>query len=165
VTFKLRLVNETSPRTVTIPYRARFVTGGTKFTDSKSFRAGNCVAEASTNGASYYDAAAAEIQLGTKKKVVSPGALERKQAVDEHVDVQPLTDVVLPPALQPKSPLDTSSGVAQFFLLDDGKTGVLALGSFSGLAYDTFFTTLLNGLQNLKSKGAERLGTSSTIHR
>lgn len=157
VTLKLKLVNETETRTITIPYQSRFVAGGVNFTDSVSFRAGNCRAVDGTNGASYYDTKAQNITLSQKKKIASPGALERKHPVNAFVDVQPLTDVALPPALQPQAPLNGSTSVAQFFLLDDGITGVLMLGSFSDIAHDLFYKVLLDGLQGLKSKGAQRL--------
>lgn len=40
---------------------------------------------------------------------------------------------------------------------NDGKTGVLALGSFSGAAIDTMMSGLLQGLVTLKSQGATQL--------
>lgn len=68
-----------------------------------------------------------------------------------------MQDVVLPPVLAPQSPLDGSSGVAQFYLLDDKKTGVLALGSFSANSFSGLQKALLDGLVNLKSQGASQL--------
>jgi len=74
------------------------------------------------------------------------------------LDSTPLTDVVLPPELQPTAPpLNGSFGVGQFFMLDDGVTGVLALGSFSGADFDTMESGLLEGLLGLKSMGATQL--------
>ena len=44
-------------------------------------------------------------------------------------------------------------------MLKDGKTGVLAVGSFEDPMYNItqFATTLLNDLQKLKDSGAEQL--------
>lgn len=74
------------------------------------------------------------------------------------LDTTPLSDVVLPPALQPTAaPVDGSFGVGTFYLQKDGKTGVLALGSFSGAAYADMMSGLLEGLVNLKAQGATQL--------
>jgi len=73
------------------------------------------------------------------------------------LDTSPLSDVVLPPHLTPMSPVNGSRNVAQFFLLDDNKTGVLALGSFGDPDYDSFLDSLLTGLITLKSLGANQL--------
>lgn len=72
------------------------------------------------------------------------------------LDDKPQTDVVLPAPLQPPNPV-AGTGVTQFYLLPDGKTGVLALGSFQESSFDGFETTLLSGLQTLASKGATQL--------
>lgn len=47
--------------------------------------------------------------------------------------------------------------MAQFYLLDDDVTGVLALGSFADDSYEVLLDTLLNGLVDLKKRGAKRL--------
>lgn len=65
-------------------------------------------------------------------------------------------DIVLPPPLTPTGPV-SGTGVAEFFMLSDGKTGALALGSFDEPNFDTFETTLLTGLQTLVSQGATQL--------
>lgn len=53
--------------------------------------------------------------------------------------------------------LNQSYSVAQFYILNDNITGVLALGSFSAENYTAFGLSLLTGLQELKTAGAERL--------
>jgi hypothetical protein len=74
------------------------------------------------------------------------------------LDDTPLQNVFLPPALTPAAPLNgTNLGIGQFYMLSDKKTGVLALGSFSGVAYETLMSGLLAGLLQLKSLGASRL--------
>ena len=52
--------------------------------------------------------------------------------------------------------LNQSYSVAQFYILDDNITGVLALGSFSAKNYTAFGLSLLSGLQELKTAGVER---------
>lgn len=74
------------------------------------------------------------------------------------VDAIPPTDIKLPEELQPTpQALNESYSVAQFYLLDDKITGVLALGSFSAQSFSTFQSSLLSGLNGLKSLGAKRL--------
>ncbi|KAJ3503821.1 hypothetical protein NLJ89_g8259 [Agrocybe chaxingu] len=53
--------------------------------------------------------------------------------------------------------LGSTYNSAQFYLAKDGKTGVLALGSFSDTQYFTFLRKLLEGLQSLKALGATQL--------
>jgi hypothetical protein len=73
-------------------------------------------------------------------------------------DDTPLTNVVLPQPLQPSlPPVPGSRSVSQFYMLDDKKTGVLALGSFSDTVYEPFLAGLLEGLQSLKAEGATQL--------
>lgn len=82
----------------------------------------------------------------------------RKQPINVILDGIPLTDINLPEYLQPEIPaLNQSYSVAQFYVLNDNITGVLALGSFSAENFTTFGISLLSGLQELKTAGAERL--------
>lgn len=73
------------------------------------------------------------------------------------LDADARSNIALPFTLKPTTNIPASAGVAQFFLLDDGKTGVLALGSFSASSFEGLQRTLLNGLLQLKGKGAQRL--------
>lgn len=73
------------------------------------------------------------------------------------LDDVPLQNVALPPALTPPAPVSPGAGVGQFYLQPDGKTGVLALGSFSGVEYELLMSGLLEGLLKLKSLGATQL--------
>ena len=68
----------------------------------------------------------------------------------------PPSDIALPPGLTPGGAV-SGAGVAELFLMDDSKTGVLALGSFNEDEFDPFETTLLVGLQTLVSEGATQL--------
>lgn len=74
------------------------------------------------------------------------------------LDGLPLTNLDLPEHLQPSLPaLNQSYSVAQFYLLKDNVTGVLALGSFSAKNFTAFGASLLDGLLELKAKGAKNL--------
>jgi hypothetical protein len=74
------------------------------------------------------------------------------------LDAAPPSNVILPPALIPTLPVANGSyGVAQFYMLKDKKTGVLALGSFSDPNYFAFVSALVQGLTTLKNQGATKL--------
>ena len=118
---------------VKIPYRSRFGSGSVAFTDSASFRANNCLAVPGTNGVDLNANAAvtnAPLMRFQQQPPVHPN-IARKQALNVMLDTTPISDIALPPGLQPTSPVNGSSGVAQFYMLDDKITGVLALGSFA----------------------------------
>jgi len=78
----------------------------------------------------------------------------RKQPVDVMLDTSPISDIA---PLQPTSPLSGSFSVAQFYMLEDKITGVLALGSFAAADFNTFAESLLTDLQTLTSLGAVQL--------
>jgi hypothetical protein len=87
-----------------------------------------------------------------------PPQLAGKYPLNVFVDSSPLSNVLLPEELKPSlSPVNGSRSVSQFYLLKDGTTGVLALGSFSDTDYNELQRGLLVGLLNLKSLGATRL--------
>jgi hypothetical protein len=136
------------------------------WTDSASFRQNNCVAVDGTNGVNLNDPSnplkkrdsmpSSPIAKFRQQPVNTP-SLSSKYALNVMLDTTPLQDIVLPPSLTPASNINGSSGVSEFFLLDDKKTGVLALGSFSDNSFDAFEQTLLTGLTNLKDAGATQL--------
>lgn len=89
-----------------------------------------------------------------------PPAVALKHPINVALDNQPLSDVLLPVALSPALPLHPGSqGVAQYYMLEDGVTGVMALGSFSEsvVGYKAFLAGFLTGLQGLKASGAQKL--------
>lgn len=162
----LQLVNSTRPVEVTLPYRSRIGTGAVNFTDSASYRANNCVARNTTNGVDLYstvNSASRQSSEGALAKYQQQpptpiSTLKRGRFINVALDSSPLSDVVLPPTLQPPAtPLNGSFGVGQFFMQSDGKTGVLALGSFSGADFDVMENGLITGLLSLKSLGATQL--------
>lgn len=149
-----------------LPYRSRIGTSAVPWTDSASFRQNNCVAVDGTNGADLNDPSnplkkrdglvPGPVAKFRQQSAVSP-PLSAKHALNVMLDTAPLQDVVLPPGLTPAPNINGSTGVSEFFLLDDKKTGVLALGSFSENSITAFETTLLTGLTNLKNAGATQL--------
>lgn len=178
-------VNHTLPETITVgpsnvlrglspsfdflcqqlPYRSRIGTAAVPWTDSASFRQNNCVAVPGTNGVNINDPSDA---LKRDTLALPPVAIFRQQpritsadaqkhAMNVMLDTTPPQDIALPPGLAPVNPMSGSTGVSEFHLLADGKTGVLALGSFSENSFDKFEQTLLTGLTNLKTAGATQL--------
>ena len=148
-----------------MPYRSRLGSGSRNFTDFASYRAENCAAGKRTNGYNLYDEMAAmeleDVPSAAAYFQQQPPvntAAARKHALNVILDATPPSDIDLPEELQPKAqPLNESYSVAQFYLLDDKKTGVLALGSFSAQNFSVFQSSLLAGLKTLKKAGAEQL--------
>ena len=129
------------------------------WTNSASFRAGNCKATAGTNGVDYYASSAVEdsaARVQQQPKISHDEA--RKHPLNVILDDTPPSNVVLPPELVPTlPPLGGSYSVAQFYYLNETQTGVLALGSFAAASFTDFQQNLLTGLQNLKASGAKQL--------
>lgn len=132
------------------------------FNNTASYRANNCVPIPGTNGVDLYAPSTSSIgpsntPLATfqQQPQISPGSALR---VNVMLDTSPLSNVGLPPVLQPAlSPLPESRNAAQFYMLEDGKTGVLALGSFSDVSFSGLQNSLLQGTLSLKSHGATQL--------
>ncbi|KAJ7446155.1 hypothetical protein B0H11DRAFT_1746039 [Mycena galericulata] len=156
--------NSSLIETIKIPYRSRFGSAAKNFTDAESYRANNCVNVAGTNGFNLYDLASVSEHANTLPPVAylqqQPilSREDRRQPINVMLDAASLSDIELPEELQPiPVALNESYSVAQFYLLDDNITGVLALGSFSAANFSAFMGGLLDGLQELKSLGATRL--------
>ncbi|KJA25540.1 hypothetical protein HYPSUDRAFT_64718 [Hypholoma sublateritium FD-334 SS-4] len=148
----IQRVNHTLLDTIVLPYRSRLGSAAVPFQDTVSWRANNCAAVASTNGVDYYSS---KVPDTSAAKLAPAGP---KHLLNVAADNSPLTDVTLPAILQPTLvPLEGSRNVAQFYLARDGKTGVLALGSFSDTNYSAFLSSLLTGLQSLTKLGATQL--------
>lgn len=144
-----------------IPYRSRFGSAAKNFTDGKSYRANNCINVTGTNGLNLYSSFEHEetvlpVAYLEQQPIIS--RQDRKHPINVMLDAASLSDVELPEELQPiPVALNESYSVAQFYLLPDNTTGVLALGSFSAANFSAFMGSLLDGLQELKSLGATRL--------
>ncbi|KAF7325770.1 Peptidase S41 family protein ustP [Mycena kentingensis (nom. inval.)] len=155
VTITIKRVNSTKIERITIPYRAR-INGARAFTDAATYRANNCLAIAGTNGVDINNQALVPSTADKFKQ--APVPKRTKELLNVALDTVPLSDIVLPPELQPGLPaLNGSFGVGTFYMQPDGITGVLALGSFSGADFDTMESSLLTGLQSLKALGATQL--------
>jgi len=149
-----------------LPYRSRLSPAAINFTDTASWRANNCVAVNTTNGADVYPSTSSSPTTPSPNSPLTkfqqqPSTLEqvaRKQLLNVILDTAPLSNVVLPPPLQPTLPLvNGSRSVSQFYMLKDGKTGVLALGSFADTDLNTLSLGMLQGLTSLKASGATQL--------
>lgn len=147
-----------------LPYRARIGAATVPFTNTASWRANNCVAIDGTNGENIFDSTSTPAispnlpLIKFKQQPDIPVPVERKQLVNVMLDTSPPSDIVLPPTLAPALPvLSGSQNVSQFYLLQDGKTGVMALGSFSDTNFNNFLLGMLTGLQSLKAQGATQL--------
>ncbi|KAJ6593998.1 hypothetical protein B0H19DRAFT_1225277 [Mycena capillaripes] len=164
VELTIQRINSSSIERVSIPYRSRFGSAAKNFTDGESYRANNCVNVTGTNGYNLY-----EFTSGFEhEQTVLPVAYleqqpfisrqDRRQPINVMLDAASLSDVELPEELQPATvALNESYSVAQFYLLPDNITGVLALGSFSAANFSAFMGSLLDGLQELKSLGVTHL--------
>lgn len=172
VNLTLSLPSEPSTNyTVTIPYRSRFGSASKNFTDGDSLRANNCIATLSTNGVDLYagpvppddllemlEANPPSVGLYQQQPQLSPFDILQRHPLNVILDAVPLGDIDLPETMQPGlTPLNSSYSVAEFYMLQDNKTAVLALGSFSAKNFTRFGESLLNGLLELKEAGAKRL--------
>ncbi|KAJ3735806.1 hypothetical protein DFJ43DRAFT_1212282, partial [Lentinula guzmanii] len=167
VKLTIRRINSTSIDIVTLPYRSRFGRASKNFTDSASYRANNCLATNETNGVDMYAVSHSTAQQHSEEPLPvayfqQQPLISRKEArrhpMNVFIDALPLSDIDLPEVMQPSEPaLNESYSVAQFYMLSDNITGVLALGSFSAANFSAFQYSLLDGLVKLKSLGATQL--------
>ncbi|KAH6913966.1 hypothetical protein BKA70DRAFT_1260005 [Coprinopsis sp. MPI-PUGE-AT-0042] len=159
--------------TFSIPYRSRFGSASKNFTHGESLRANNCIATPATNGIDLYggpnppspddlletlEANLPSVGIYQQQPQLSPSDILQRHPLNVILDAISLADIELPETMQPAlAPLNSSYSVAEFYMLKDNSTGVLALGSFSAKNYTRFGESLLNGLLDLKEAGAERL--------
>ncbi|THH30886.1 hypothetical protein EUX98_g3273 [Antrodiella citrinella] len=163
VTLEIQRNNSITVDTITLPYRSRIAVT-TTWTDTASYRQSLCVAQSGTNGAdlSVNNAKRNEptenplVSAFQQQPNVSPADRQR-HALNVMLDTTRQQDIAFPPVLTPVNPVSGSAGVAQFFMLDDQKTGILALGSFSDTTFDGLEQAMISGLQSLKSAGATQL--------
>ncbi|KAH7099199.1 hypothetical protein BKA62DRAFT_772734 [Auriculariales sp. MPI-PUGE-AT-0066] len=145
LTFKVILVNATTPETIFVPYVAVF--GGADFTDKASYWDGNCALKEFTNG---------EDLLGSG---TDPARRTRKQPVGNIVDPTQVKSVILPPQYEPTQPPLTSGSEMIFYQLPapNNDTGVVMIGSFYPDDFYAFQSTALEGVQTLKNAGVTKL--------
>ncbi|KAF5393296.1 hypothetical protein D9757_000663 [Collybiopsis confluens] len=167
VQLTIKRVNSSSIDIITLPYRSRFGSASKNFTDSASYRANNCLATNETNGLDMYAQTSLALQQAAEKPLPIatfqqqppvPRKEARKHAMNVLVDALPLTNIALPEVLHPLTPaLNESYSVAQFYMLKDNTTGILALGSFSAANFTALQLSLLDGLEKVRSLGATQL--------
>ncbi|KAJ6612739.1 hypothetical protein B0H10DRAFT_2051737 [Mycena sp. CBHHK59/15] len=154
----IQRVGQTKLDKITLPYRSRINPTTAAFNSSATYRANNCVAVDGTNGVDVYATSLVSESPVGKFQQAPPSPSPQKGLMNVIMDTAPLSDIVLPPVLQPTGPaINGSFGVGTFYMQKDGKTGVLALGSFSGADFDVMESGLLEGLLTLKAMGATQL--------
>ncbi|KAF7345744.1 Peptidase S41 family protein ustP [Mycena venus] len=155
----IQRVNQTTPDVLTLPYRSRINPETVPFNNSATYRANNCVPVDGTNGMDLHASSVRPSSAATKfQKVSSSSAASKNHLLNVMMDTTPSSDILLPPGLQPTAPtLNGTFGGGAFYMQKDGKTGVLALGSFSDDDSDVMQSGMLEGLLNLKALGATQL--------
>ncbi|KAF8525560.1 hypothetical protein BU17DRAFT_41653 [Hysterangium stoloniferum] len=144
VTFTLIPANSARVETVTIPYVATFLSA--PFTDGPSFWTNNCAVKSQTNGVDHSDSASGHVTdiMRSKKRRgdIIDGSLKRA--------------IGLPSQFRPKlSNLSGQDGSVKSYILPDGKSGVLFVGSFTDdLNFQQETVTAIN---TFKSKGVSQL--------
>ncbi|KAG9128409.1 hypothetical protein FRC07_013749 [Ceratobasidium sp. 392] len=171
-TIALTLVRNgtTVEETYNIPYLSKLGSKTLPFKDAETFWNRNCLATASTNGSPYYrpsgtpnveiEARAtsdpysqpARFQSDPIQPVVEDG---RILEVSSLIEDGPQDTMALPSKFIPPGNL-TWVGPMRWYMLDDGKTAVLQLSSFSG-SFWKLQLGVLDGVDQVKSKGATRL--------
>jgi hypothetical protein len=146
LTMKLITVNSTKAETVRVPYLANLL--GKPFKDGPSYWANNCAAkEDGTNGFDFKE-----------NPSLLPGVPAIKRARGDIIDKGPASGIDLPKEYQPSLPSTPGSkGVIKSYLLADGITGVMFVGSFSPDDFDAFMADTVSAVTALKSAGATRL--------
>lgn len=159
--------------TFSIPYRSRFGSNSKNFTHGDDLRANNCIATPSTNGIDLYGGPTApspddllealeahppSAGIYQQQPQLTPLDVLKRHPVNVILDGLPMSDIDLPETMQPPlTSMNSSYSVADFYMLPDNRTGVLALGSFSAKNFTRFGEALRDGLFELKEQGAERL--------
>ncbi|KAJ7501967.1 hypothetical protein B0H11DRAFT_2171208 [Mycena galericulata] len=154
----IQRVNQTNPDVITLPYRSRINPETVPFNSSTTYRANNCVPVNETNGVDLNDSSVRPSAVRKFRKVSSSSSSSRKGRLNVMMDATPSSDILLPPGLQPTAPaLNGTFGGGAFYMHKDGKTGVLALGSFSDDDSDAMQSGMLESLLTLKALGATQL--------
>ncbi|KAF5371707.1 hypothetical protein D9758_003451 [Tetrapyrgos nigripes] len=157
VTLEIQRVNQPKTETVTIPYRARRGINPANLTDTASWRAGFCLNPTSDTFIKSYPDTKITREITKKFQQQSPMPPASFRDIVSAVP-NDLTDAAFPPSLAPPAQnLPGEFGFGEFFMLEDGVTGVLAFGSFAGDTLEAQERGLLDGLNGLKSKGAKQL--------
>ncbi|TFL05000.1 hypothetical protein BDV98DRAFT_281055 [Pterulicium gracile] len=147
LTISLIPVNASRAERVRVPFISNFLSTGVPFADGPSYWTNNCLANENTNGVDYKD----EPQL-------SPAVPFMKRARGDVIDQAAAIGIDLPTQFIPKlPPTPGSANVIKSYLLSDGVTGVMFVGSFGPDDFDSFMVDTVAAVTDLKSKGATRL--------
>ncbi|KAJ7511260.1 hypothetical protein B0H11DRAFT_2152160 [Mycena galericulata] len=150
----IQRVNQTNPDVISLPYRSRINPETVPFNSSTTYS----VPVNETNGVDLNDSSVRPSAVRKFRKVSSSSSSSRKGRLNVMMDATPSSDILLPPGLQPTaSALNGTFGGGAFYMHKDGKTGVLALGSFSDDDSDVMQSGMLEGLLTLKALGATQL--------
>ncbi|KAJ1300358.1 hypothetical protein OPQ81_005177 [Rhizoctonia solani] len=168
----------TTEETYDVPYLSRKEGGARNFTNAKELWANNCRPTKTTNGppldriAQKKEKVAAGAELTSPEDPFSrPARFQRDPiipqlyrgrplAVSSLVSDGPQFGIALPENLIPTGNVSSNSDM-NWFVLEDGKTAVLRLFSFSGDLAD-LYQNVLDGIDTVKSKGASRLLIEAT---
>ncbi|KEP45236.1 peptidase family s41 domain protein [Rhizoctonia solani 123E] len=163
----------TSPETYNVPYLSRLGSKTVEFTDAQTLWSNNCLPTGATNGDLPSDASQA-LRMKTvaglqstgeedplsqpakfqKSPIVPPVVDGRRESYASLVYDEP-QDISLPEHLSPTGSV-TGYAAVNWHMLDDGETAILWLASFDG-RYLELQNAILNGLNAVKAKGAQRL--------
>ncbi|KIY48535.1 hypothetical protein FISHEDRAFT_43153 [Fistulina hepatica ATCC 64428] len=149
VTMTVQLTNSTSNDTFTLPYLSEFGTDSVAFTNATTFWENNCVATASTNGADVYD-------TSSRRRRNDPETNGKRPLISETLDLNSAPTIAMPSSLQPPIYATTWEDV-NWYVLDDGITGVISVGSFDGGSEISFWVALDNGVVVMQQRGAKRI--------
>ncbi|KAG8767679.1 hypothetical protein FRC12_006114 [Ceratobasidium sp. 428] len=133
-----------------VPYLSKFGPGTTKSYNATTFWRLNCLASRTTNGSPYYKLSASntEMEARAAPDPYSQPARFQSDPIRPQVEEGAMLEVssliadgpenaVLPKRLSPSGSLSSEKHM-QWYMLDDGKTAVLQLSSFSGNFRSTY---------------------------
>lgn len=150
LTMTVQVANASRPETVKIPFLASYA--GAAFTNGADFWENNCVANSDTNGIDFKNAA----QVAALTTTAPQRA--RRLAKASIVDLSQKVSVGLPSQFEPTVPtLNGSEGVIKSYILPDGKTGVMFVGSFEPDDFSGFQTDVQSSFAEFESKGVSQL--------
>ncbi|KAH9988067.1 hypothetical protein BJV74DRAFT_773597 [Russula compacta] len=143
LTFRLLPAGASQAETVTVPFLDVFL--GNSFSDQNSYWANNCAANNSTNGV--------DMRLITSDAPRSRAKFRAKGIIRS-----PSDGIGLPSKFQPSlPPVNNNASEMVSYLLPDGITGVLFVGSFEDDDTGQFQLDVVNTITSLKASGATRL--------
>ncbi|CUA71803.1 Glucan 1,4-alpha-maltotetraohydrolase [Rhizoctonia solani] len=155
-----------SEETYDVPYLSTRGANALNFTNAQDLWAKNCRATNETNGRSYSEFARAKGKTGTGAELTYPVRFQRdpiipqthrvhRIAVSNSVKDNSEFDATFMERLFPAGNV-SGTGDMNWFVLKDGKTAVLRLGSFQG-NLTALQQNVLDGIDAVKSAGASKL--------